>query len=64
MSETNIDGVHTIKRHPWGKPIPGAGSMRVCKRCGEKETDHTTQSECIGRPELGPVESLHDYDPI
>ena len=61
---TNIDGAHKIKPHPWGPPIPGSGSMRVCIRCGEKETEYTEQSECIGRPEVGTVESLRDYEPF
>jgi hypothetical protein len=38
--------------------------LRICKACGEKETEYTKLAECIGRPATGITETTHDYDPI
>jgi hypothetical protein len=58
------DGIHTSRHHDWGNPVGGAGSMKVCKKCGEKLTDYTNRAECVGRPSTGIVETTHDYNPI
>jgi hypothetical protein len=57
-------GAHTSHNHDWGAPLPGAGSMKVCKSCGEKLTTYTDRAECIGRPADGLSETTHDYNPI
>lgn len=56
-------GAHIHRNHSWGGPLPGAGSMAVCKKCGEKFTTYTDRAECVGLPAVGAVESMHDYDP-
>jgi hypothetical protein len=50
-------------KHAWGNPLPGAGRMKVCRVCGEKQTPITSAAECGGRPADGLVDTLHDYDP-
>jgi len=57
-------GAHQHHNHQWGTPPPGAGTMKVCKNCGEKKTTFTDRAECVGRPAIGMVESRHDYDPF
>ena len=57
-------GVHIHRNHAWGDPLPGAGSMMVCRKCGEKRTSYTDRAECVGLPTAGMVESAHDYDPL
>jgi ribosomal protein L32 len=61
--DENTGGVHRTKKHLWGSPMPGAGSMQVCRICGEKETSNTTNEECVGRPADGLSVTTHDYDP-
>lgn len=61
--DENTGGVNSTKKHRWGKPMPGAGSMQVCQVCGEKETSMTTAAECVGRPADGLSVTIHDYDP-
>ena len=57
-------GAHTSKNHSWGRPVPGHGAVRVCRKCGEKRTEYTKRSECIGKPVVGMTETTHDYEPI
>lgn len=56
-------GAHATKCHTWGKPIPGAGGMGICTRCGEKNTPSSRNAECVGRPATGLAETTHDYEP-
>jgi cytochrome c2 len=57
-------GAHQHMNHSWGDAVPGHGVLRICKACGEKETEYTKLAECIGRPATGITETTHDYDPI
>ena len=61
--DVNTGGVHATKKHTWGYPMPGCGSMQICKVCGEKETSITSRAECVGRPADGLAITTHDYDP-
>jgi len=58
------DAAHKQMNHAWGEPLPGSGSMKVCKMCGEKKTSYTDRAECVGRPATGISETTHDYEPI
>lgn len=54
--------------HKFGPPVAGAGRLRICTVCGEKETSITKDkthpgSACSGRPVLDPACEV-DYDPI
>tara|TARA_R110002096_G_scaffold78665_3_gene185015 strand:+ start:2166 stop:2324 length:159 start_codon:yes stop_codon:yes gene_type:complete len=49
--------------HQWGDPLPGCGSMQVCRQCGEKQTTVSRTAECVGKPSVGLIETIHDYDP-
>jgi len=59
-----LDGAHRHVNHNWGSAVPGHGDLRICRACGEKETNYTTQAECVGRPATGITETVHDYDPV
>tara|TARA_R110000822_G_scaffold7577_4_gene31094 strand:+ start:605 stop:817 length:213 start_codon:yes stop_codon:yes gene_type:complete len=61
--DENMGGVHAVKKHPWGKPMPGAGPFPICKACGEKQTAITKEAECVGRPADGLALTTHDYEP-
>jgi hypothetical protein len=57
-------GAHQASNHDWDTPPPGSGTMKVCRKCGEKQTVYTERAECVGLPRTGLVESQHDYDPF
>ncbi len=61
---------HPARRatHDWGPPAAGSGSMQICKRCGEKNTADSRNSQhpasaCEG---LHPTahNTHHSYEPI
>ena len=57
-------GANKSNNHAWGDPLPGSGTMQVCRKCGEKKTAYTDRAECVGRPATGLAETTHDYNPI
>ena len=59
-----IDGAHMHVNHAWGPPVPGHGSVDICRACGEKRTNYTERAECPGRPSVGLSETVSDYSPI
>jgi|TARA_R110000744_G_scaffold46466_3_gene102698 hypothetical protein len=54
--------------HKFGPPIAGAGRLRICTVCGDRETaeskdDNSLSSSCSGRAVLDPACEI-DYEPI
>ena len=49
--------------HSFEPGPPGAGPLHVCTACGEKETSLTARAECIGRPAVGGIDTISEYDP-
>lgn len=52
-----------LEAHSWGPPVAGAGSSKICTKCGIRQVI-AGNSPCAGRSEVGLVETTHDYDPI
>jgi len=55
--------------HDWGPPMPGAGRMMICRRCGAKETassrvDGHPTAECSGYEPVSDRPSDTEYDPF
>ena len=56
------------KAHRWGSPLPGSGSMRVCRICGAKELataadPHHPDGQCRA-PDMPVAHTMSDYDPL
>lgn len=56
------------RAHDWGPPMPGSGSMRICRTCGAKEVStsadpHHPAGQC--RPPDAPVaHTMSEYEPL
>lgn len=49
--------------HDWGPPPPGQGRLDVCRKCGQRRTEHAEATLCAPMVTDDPP-PITEYDPF
>jgi hypothetical protein len=71
MSDAMARAAHphsSPRAHEWGPPMPGSGSMRICRTCGAKEVstaaDPNHPAGQCRPPDMPVAHTVSEYEPL